>query len=397
MKTGKWLVVLVALAALAGCKNFWQAPSHSGGGGGGSGATSGVFYVANQATSQLASYSIVSGKLSALSGSPSTLAVPPRAIAVAPSGNFLYVGTVGGGIFLFSIGSGGTVSIENGGSAVSADPAFAMQVDAGGAWLVDAFVTLSGGVQVNAIPITASGAIDLSRTVQSPVFNLSGATVNGLAIAPDDGHVFVAAGTAGTLVIPFASASSTPLSAGSASTIRPLSAGGSALSVAVDPTNRLFYIGETLASASGKSGGLRAFVYSSLSGSTVTQAGGSPIDSGGLAPSAILALSTGDYVFAANGQGTSNAGNIQGFAVTAGGSAAAPTYTVANAGNSVATGNQPVGLAEDNQGNYVLVVDSGGNPDLEAYTIGSGGALTSVLSSATGNDPVQASAIAALP
>jgi hypothetical protein len=58
-----------------------------------------------------------------------------------------------------------------------------------------------------------------------------------------------------------------------------------------------------------------------------------------------------------------------------------------------------VGLTEDGLENYILVVDSGGSPDLEAYTFDTttAGKLDSALSSSTGTDPVQAVAIAAAP
>jgi hypothetical protein len=56
-------------------------------------------------------------------------------------------------------------------------------------------------------------------------------------------------------------------------------------------------------------------------------------------------------------------------------------------------------MTQDSTGNYLLVVNSGGSPDLQAFTFDSttAGKLDSALTSATGTDPVQASAIAALP
>lgn len=397
MKCGRWMAILAAASLLAGCKDFWKAPSgSSNGGGGGSGASSGVFYVANQATQELAAFSIVSGKLSDVAGSPYALHVAPLSLAVAPiGGGFLYVGTLAAGTFLYSTGSNGALSIGNGGQAVSFDPASAMAVDPSRSWLVDAFATASGGVQVNAIPITSTGTIDLARTEQSPAFNVTGASVHGLAISPDGSYVFVAAGTAGTLVVPFAQGNASPLAANSALTIQPLHANGSAMSVAVDPTSRLFYIGETLANSSASSGGLRVFSLRSLGSGTLIQAGGSPIASGGLAPAAILPLASGDYVYVANGQGTSS-GNIQGFSIATGGTATAPTYSIAAVGSSVSAGRAPSGLAEDNQGVYVLAINSGGSPDLNAYTV-SNGVLTAALTASTGTDPAQPSAIAALP
>ena len=149
-----------------------------------------------------------------------------------------------------------------------------------------------------------------------------------------------------------------------------VSSSGSALSVGVDPgtSPRLFYIGETLAGSGGATGGLRAFNYSSLSSGTLTQATGSPIPSGGLAPNFILPIASGDYVYVANGQGTS-AGNVTGFTITAS-SGASPVYTVAT-GTSTAAGVQPLGLAEDSTHTFVFEVGSQGSPYFDAYTFDS--------------------------
>ena len=404
MKIGKWARLLLAAAPLlvgfagvgflAGCGNFWQAPSTT------TPITpstlsSGVFYVLNYATRQIAGYSIVSGALTAVTGSPYTLSAAPNAIAIAPAGEFfLYVSTAAPGIYLYTVGSGGVLTLGNNSQAVSQDPAAAMQVDSTGGWLVDAFLSISG-VTLDAIPITSTGVYSGAK-VESVSFSITNAAVHQLAFSPDNKNVFVALGTGGTLVVPFSASS--PFPAGiTATTIYPAATGGSALSVAVDPssTPRLFYIGETLASPAGDSGGLRALNYSSLGSSSLTQASGSPIASGGLAPSSILPISGGDYVYVGNGQGTTSAGNIAGFSVTSTGTSTAPAYTIAT-GSTIAAGTQPSGLAEDSEGNFVLAVASGGNPDLEAYTMSSG-TLTSALTSTTGTDPVQAVAVAAAP
>ena len=216
-----------------------------------------------------------------------------------------------------------------------------------------------------------------------------------MVLSPDGANLFVALGVGGTIVVPFTTGNANPL--GSTATTIPLAnTSGSALSVAVDPsaTPRVFYIGET--NSVGNSGGLRVFNYSSLGTPPLSQATGSPIASGGLAPNAILPIAGGDYVYVANGTGTTSAGNIAWFPITASGT----TYKVA-AGSTIASGIQPIGLAEDSESNFVLAVATGGsttsgNPDLEAYTMSSG-ALTSAIKSSTGTDPVGAVAIAALP
>ena len=398
MKLACAVFLLAAALLLAGCSGFWNLPSSSS-----STSTtpttlsSGVFYVMNQTAMQIAAYSIVSGTLTPLSGSPYSSGVAPGAtpysMAIAPGGGYLYLSTVSG-IYAYSITTNGFLSIANGGSPISSDIANAMQVGPNGTWLIDAFINTGGQVQLDATPLNSSGTYLIGANVPSVAFTITNASVKQMALSPDGKNLFVALGAGGTIIVPFTASSSSPLGA-TARGIPVANTGGSALSVAVDPSDRLFYIGETLASSSASSGGLRAFNYSSLSG-TLTQASGSPIASGGLAPNDILPEASGNYVYVANGQGTSGSGNVAWFPISASGT----TYTIA-AGSSVATGIQPLGLAEDSNKNFVLAVSSGGstssgNPDLEAYTMSSG-ALTAAITSATGTDPVGAAAIAALP
>ena len=70
MKSVKWMALGLLLAALvAGCKGFWDSPTLTS-----SNPTtpttlsSGVFYVLNQTTKQIAGYAISSGTLGAISG-----------------------------------------------------------------------------------------------------------------------------------------------------------------------------------------------------------------------------------------------------------------------------------------------------------------------------------------
>ena len=124
----------------------------------------------------------------------------------------------------------------------------------------------------------------------------------------------------------------------------------------------------------------------------MTQASGSPIASGGLAPNAILPLFSGDYVYVGNGAGSTSDGNITGFSITAAGNA----YTVA-LGSTVAAGILPYGLAEDSKSNFVLAVSEGGSYDLEAYIFDTttAGQLYLSITSTTGTDPTQAVGVAA--
>lgn len=348
-----------------------------------SGNSSGVFYVLNQATKQIVAYSIDSGKLTQI-GSPYTLSAAPYSIAIAPNGGFLYVGTATG-IFLFDISSTGSLTLANSSNVITQDIATTMQVDSTGSWLLEAGPNLS---ELLAIHINSTTGVPTSSIEQNTV--LPAATVKQLVISPDNAHVFVALGSSGTESVTFAAGNANPF--GSIGNIPVKQSAGAAVSVAVDPSSRLLYVGETAALSGTNSGGLRVFNYN-----TLVESSGSPFSTGGLAPYAIAptsyGASAGKYVFVANRTVSgSSTGNIAGFAVSTSGA----TTTLTSLGTVASAGINPQGLVQDSTGNYMLVVNFGGSPDLAAYTIGSG-SLTSALTGSTGVDPVQATAIAAAP
>ena len=385
MKIRSWAALCFFLSVgFTGCKGFWNPPPSSGGGGGGS---SGIFYVLNEGTGQIVADSISSSGITNIGSSNIT---GPTAIAIAPNKNYLYVSTLAG-IYVYNIGSNGALTLGNNNQVISYDLASAIVVDTGNAWLIDAF-TNGGQVVLDAIPLNSTGTYTSGANVPSAAFTIANATVKQMALSSDDANVFVALGAGGTLVVPFDSSNPFPKGV-TGHTIAVLHNQGSDLSVAVDPSTspRLFYVGEVNGNSAGNSGGLRYFNYS-----TLAEVSGSPLASGGLAPNAILPLA--DYVYVANGQGQSAAGDIAWFPVTASGT----SYSL-SAGSSTPSGIQPMGLAEDSTGTYVLAVSAGygtsvgGNPDVQAFTIGTSGALTSFKSATTGTDPVGAAAIAALP
>jgi 6-phosphogluconolactonase (cycloisomerase 2 family) len=349
-------------------------------------STSGVFYVLNETTNQIVALSISSGKLTTISAL--TLSTTQaQAIAVAPNGKFLYVSTVYG-IYLYAIGSNGALTPGNGGLAISPDMAESMQVDATNSWLVDAIAGESEA-QLNAIAINPNtGNLAVSGETEVP-FLLPAATVTQLAISPNDSsscsncYVFVGMGSGGTEIIHFDPANANPF--GTFGTINRISGGGDN-AVAVDPTNRLLYVGETAARSGTQTGGLRVFTIAS---GGVNEIVGSPYAIGGTGPSDILPTSDGDYVYVAN-QVVSGipTDNIASFSVST--TSLTPVSTVA----AGPTGR--IMLAEDSTHSFLLAADFAGDPDLQAYSMSSG-TLTSVLSTSTGNDPVGAIAIAAAP
>jgi hypothetical protein len=134
-------------------------------------------------------------------------------------------------------------------------------------------------------------------------------------------------------------------------------------------------------------------VFTIGANSTFTEISGSPYATGGVGPSAILP--TTNYIYVANKAVTgSSSGNITGFAITLTGT----VYSLTSI-STISAGPSTVGLAEDSSGTYILAVNSSGNPDLSAYTFDSttAGKLDAYATASTGNDPVQAVAIAAVP
>jgi len=393
MRTRYWVCLAMAAVCLTGCSGFWKAPSNGGGGGGG-GTTlsSGDFYVVNSATNEIAGLYVKAGTVTAL-GTSSKLSAAPIAITVAPNNAFLYVSTLGG-IFVYTIdGSTGQLTLGNSGQPISSDPATSMQVDSTNAWLVEGF---SGTSNLFAIHVNPSTGLLQSNQEQPVALPSSG--IRQVAISPDNTTVLVAMGTGGTATIPFNAGNANPF--GSVGTLGVKGSAGAAISVAFDPipsggtAPRLFYIGETVAVAATTSdantGGLRAFDYS-----TKEEITGSPFRIGGLAPYSILPFSDGNYVYVVNRQTASgNTGVIAGFSIATTNNVLALTAL----GSTFNAGTNPQMLVEDNTKQFVFAVNFGGSPDLLGYTIDTtnAGYLDKVVSSQTGTDPVQASAIAAV-
>ena len=367
------LFLSVCVFSTTGCGNFWQAPASTSTSTSSScttncsTASSGNFYILNAsatAASQIEGFAIVNGALTPISGSPWTLAGTGYSMAVAPNGDFLMVATTSG-VFAYPLTNGALGTAVQ----VTTDQAFGVQVDATNSWLLEA-IPGTGGLSLGAVPInnlTGAG----NGTEQTASFTVTNASVqpNQMVISGDNDHIFVALGAGGTLVETFnsgVSSGSNPLGS-KANTIPVLTSGGTALSVGVDAGTApgLFYIGETLASA-GTAGGLRIFNYTSLGSATLTQVSGSPFASGGLAPNFILPATQGGYVYVANGEGTTSAGNISGFTITSTGTTTL-TYTV-TAGTSTATGVDPLSMAEDSSGTFMFEVGSLGSPYFESYT-----------------------------
>ncbi len=349
-------------------------------------AASGVFYVLDQTTDQIVALSVSSGKLNTI-GAVTLATTTPLAIAVAPNGQFLYVSTAYG-IYLYTIGSNGAVTLGNGGISISPDQAYSMQVDATNSWLIEA---VSGLAQLNGIAINSNTGLLATAGESEQHIALPVSTVTQLAISPTDSsscgncYVFVGMGSGGTELVNFNPGSANPF--GATGTIQLKNSAGGSNAVAVDPTNRLLYVGESDALPSAtQSGGLRAFTIAT---NGVTELAGSPYQAGGTGPSSVLPSADGNYVFVANRSVSgSSTGNVASFSVS--------TSALTSVGSIAAGPAGLLALAEDSTKSYLLVTDFAGGPDLTAYSMSSG-ALTSPITGSTGTDPVGAVAIAAVP
>lgn len=396
MNIGIWArLLLLGAPILSGCAGFWQKPETGNGTGSCtvncSTATSGDFYILNSlnsgASGQIAGYSIVSGTLTAISGSPWTLTGAPYAMAMGSSSDYMYVST-NAGVYLYPLSSG---VLGTGTPIDTNDQPSSLQVDVTGTWLIEA-IQLSGGVQVNAVPITSTGALSGAQ-VYSPTYSSTSAALRPgqIAISGDNKYILLAAGPAGVMVIPFNASASGTSPLGSASLITPVNTGGSALSVAVDPstTPRVLYIGETLANSSANSGALRVLSYSAIESGTVTNITNSPIATGTLAPTSILPTSGGDYIYVANASTTSAAGNIGSFALTNTGTSASPVYSI-GAVSTATAGLYPIGLAVDSTNTFLLEVNQYGTPYFDSFTFDSNtpGQMDIQIASDTGASPV---------
>lgn len=382
-------IALSAAILLTGCSGFWDAPP---GGGGGGGTASGVFYVLNQGRQQVAGFSFASGSSTptAITNGSSTFAATPLAMAISPGGGFLYVST-GGGIFVFSIGSDGSLTLLNNSQVISQDVPTEIAVDGSGSWLLE---STSGSGVMAAVPVSAStGILDSTRTVQT--FNLPNTILNQIVSSPANAtspYVFVAMGAGGTEVIPFTAASTdTPFGNGAQIAVKNSSGGATAL--AVDPTNRLLYVTETVAVSGTQTGGLRVFT---IGASSLKEVSGSPYPTGGTGPSAIMPSLDGNFVYVANKAASgSTTGNITGYPIVSSGG----VYSLGTLINTLSAGTGTMGLAEDSTGTYLLAINSAGNPDLNTYTFDTttAGKLIAGATASTGTDPVQATAIVAVP
>lgn len=343
------LVAVLGLGAtlfLSGCGSEFFTPVNNNPTG--SGTTSYV-YVTN-AGGTLAEYSLVSGVLTALSGSPVSLPLAPTSIVIAPNNAFLYIGTATG-IFMYTIGSDGTLTEGNSNTVVYLNQngytVSSMVVDPTSSWLIVAY---QNQTEVDAIPISATTGLPTSTTAftVSTSFNT---LAPQLAISKANNNVFVALGSGGTEAFGFSPSSTSKTPWGSSVSIPLKTANTADTAVAVDPTSAYLYVTEADISGNNGVGSLRLIKISALT----TDLSDYPT---GVAPSAVLADLSGLYVYVTNGTD----GTISGFSFSS------TNQALTSLGTAFPTEKSPVALVEDSSKNYVIDIGSGANPNLWLYS-----------------------------
>jgi 6-phosphogluconolactonase (cycloisomerase 2 family) len=369
--------LLIPALALAGCGKFFP-PLTSTGTGTGSGSGTGTssfgdfLYVGNLGTNPLtiAGFSLANGALTVPSGFPVQVTLEPTALAVTPNDDYLYAGSVAGGIYVFSISSGGNLTLANGGAPVATgvEPSV-LRVDPTGNFLLgaDAF---AGEAYV--FQIGSGGSLN---SLSSSIVPLNASTpATDLEISPSGSLVFVSCGTAGIYTLSFNT--STGALAQVNGVLNPKQSGDADYGMAVTPNGTYLLAAETGISS------VRVFSISPSGG--LNEASGSPVKTG-TGPDAVLIDSTGSYVYVTN----RTDGTISGFGISATGALTPVT------GSPFSTGKLPSAMVEDKTDAYIAVLNSGGNPDLQVFKFTSTtGALASLATATTGTDPTSAASIA---
>lgn len=362
-------LVLAATALLAGCHNFFvcekaSCPSS------GSGSTTGDYvYVSNATTGStyLSGYDVGDGALTAISGSPFNLDYVPVAMSVAPDDDFLYIASAANasnpGIYVYSIGSTGALTIQNSGAVdisgaiasmdVSADGGYLFAVNTLGTLLTEYQIDTSTGLLTQAASFALPGT--LCALTGTPVSQ--GCTVK---VSPGGAYVVVALGTAGFAVFPYTSTSG--ITTTSYTLVSPPSSTTGDYSLALDDNNYAYVASTT------------ALTSYSITSAAITQESTQSYSSTTTIPRSVVLSSGQDYVYTAN-EGT---GNISGYGI---GDSGALTQI----SGSPFTGPTNVSaIGVDKSGTYMVAAGYNGSSGVQLFTVGSTGALTLVTSAATG-------------
>ena len=373
MRNGVRWLALGAAAVLNGCGGGFFVDTKSTTTTGSS--TGDYVYVVNQTTDTLSEFVVGAGKLSTVSGSPISLVagLAPTSVAVSRLNSFVFVGG-NGAISSYSIGTGGALTIVDGGGAAATANFVSLETSPDGQWLLglDSLTQLIYVFKIN----SATGALTLNSTAAYTAPGSGTVAQRSIRLSPNAAFVAAALGPGGDVL--FAFNTSTGVLTQTAGV--QLLAGFQDNSVVFDTTSTHLFAARY--GGTNGSGGVSSYSVNSAGLLTAKQT----LAAGGNAPYGLLLDGTGAYLYAANrGDGT-----ISGYSVTAG-------NLTALASSPFPAGSSPIALAEDNSKKYVIGVAAGGAADvtLYAYDAVTNGKLDAVGTIASGTAPAGAVAVAA--
>jgi len=350
-------------------------------------------YVANGNNTYLAGFGVsTAGALSLLTNSPYNNGVAAQSLAITPTNSFLYAATTAG-IFCYVINSDGSITVQNGGTAVASDVvATSMQVDSTGNYLLAAGVGIAIGAQAIGIYQINTSTGLLTALTGSPLALYTGkattatvVTPTAMVITPNNSYVYVSLQSLGVQVLTLGTGGA--LSTGTTATFLPplsTSTTPADYGLASDPTSKFLFVAEF-------NTGLR--VFSIGTNGALNEVSGSPYPTG-TGPTGVTLDPTGSYVYVAN----KGSNNISAFTLTL-----ASGKLAVIAGSPFSSGGQlPIALVNDNQKKYLAVINSGanatsGNSDLQLFSFDTtvDGKLDPIATATTGTDPTYPSAIVA--
>jgi 6-phosphogluconolactonase len=384
------VVGMVLATALSGCSNFFVCdkasctsnPSTP------TGPAGDVAYVGNNvsASTSINGYTLTGTTLTGTTKSPYAIGNTPTAMVLSHANGFLYEASAAGtsglaGIFGFTVGTGGALTVLNSGTDFVAQTSVAaMDVSPDGQWLIATTgygTALSTGATIQAYQLNATtGAVTAVASLPplpygSTAAGTSTPVVSALKVAPSGQFISVALGTGGVITFPFNTTSGL-IGTGSVTPFTPAGTAG-AYDVAIDGNN-LMYVAAT--------GVIFVFQVSSLGVPSIT-----PVTSGtaiGATGPWSIALDGTSYVYA-GATGSAGTNMIYAFSNKAG----ALTALTPASSATIAAPSGTTKIAVDSTGAYLLADGYDSTAGLKLYSITSAtGVLTSLDTAPTGGTPI---------
>ncbi len=337
-------------------------------------------FVSNNATNDvyLNAYVVSSGTLVSATGSPDNLGIVPQAMAVTPSNGFLYAVGQQGGIYGWTIGTGGAITVLNSGLALANDNGVSICISPDGKWLFSLQAAALGATSttVNEYAIQSSGGLTIASSGIAPSSqNTASTTVvpTSIKIAPSGNFLAVDLGVGGVEIYGFSTSTGTVTVAGK---IGLSSATSGIYAIGIDANNYLYAAGTVLAN---NGLGVVSYLVSSAgvpAAASTSNASISATSSG--TPTAIEFSSKSTYVYVASYVASTGAATIAQFS-TANGVLTALSPATVNGPTQVAA------LGHDASGNYLVAAGHDTNSGIQIFSISSGGilSLTNSVASAT--------------